>query len=161
MYVYDSAAFVGDVKTAIKELRETVEKTGYDVYLVSDHVHPCVLPGTNEVWEERARQFDGITCWLGGYSGKGEYLGGSYEKQLKILYSAWGEWAKENNKDLIPFTTPEFDGRYVTWGDPNSIPLERSTTKFLERLNITFHYSPRTKIVMIGTFNDFFEKIMY
>lgn len=157
MYIYDSAAFIGDVATAIGRLREKMKVMGYDVYLVSDHVHPYVLPGANAGWEERARQFDGITSWLGGYSGKGEYLNGSYEEQIKVLYSEWGKWAISNNKKLVPSTTPEFDSRHVRWGDPSSIPLERSPTKFEERLNIIIQYSQHPKIIMVGTFNDFFE----
>jgi len=157
IYMYDSAAFIGDVKMAIEKLRKDMKANGYEIYLVSDHVHPYVLPGSDMSWEERAKQFDGITSWLGGYSDKGEYLQGSYEEQIKILYSEWGRWAIENNKKLIPCTTPEFDSRDVKWGNPNSIPLERSPDKFEKRLNIIFSYSQYPKIVMLGTFNDFFE----
>jgi hypothetical protein len=157
VYIYDSAAFIGDVAGAIEKLRNVVRKEGYDIFLISDHVHPYVLPGSNLIWEERAKQFDGITSWLGGYSGEGNYLGGSYETQLQILYSEWGKWAKENSKKLIPFTTPEFDNRYVNWGNPNSIPLERSPEKFETRLRIILSYTDNPKIIMLGTFNDFFE----
>jgi hypothetical protein len=157
VYIYDSAAFIGDVAGAIEKLRNVVKKEGYDIFLISDHVHPYVLPGSNLIWEERAKQFDGITSWLGGYSGEGNYLGGSYETQLQILYSEWGKWAKENSKKLIPFTTPEFDNRYVNWGNPNSIPLERSPEKFETRLRIILSYTDNPKIIMLGTFNDFFE----
>jgi archaellum component FlaC len=157
VYIYDSAAFIGDVAGAIEKLKNVVRKEGYDIFLISDHVHPYVLPGSNLIWEERAKQFDGITSWLGGYSGEGNYLGGSYETQLQILYSEWGKWAKENSKKLIPFTTPEFDNRYVNWGNPNSIPLERSPEKFETRLRIILSYTDNPKIIMLGTFNDFFE----
>ena len=157
VYVYDSAAFIGDVAGAIEKLRNSIRKEGCEVFLISDHVHPYVLPGSSLVWENRARQFNGITSWLGGYSGEGKYLGGSYEAQIEILYSKWGMWAKENNKELIPFITPEFDNRYVKWGSPTSIPLERSPQLFIERLITALNHTKTFKIIMIGTWNDFFE----
>jgi hypothetical protein len=82
---------MGNVSGTIQKLREAIRRECYEVFLISDHVHPYVLPGSNPDWEERARQFDGITSWLGGYSGEGIYLGGSYEAQLGILYSQWGD----------------------------------------------------------------------
>jgi hypothetical protein len=157
VYIYDSSAFIGNVSGAIQKLREAVREKGYEVFLISDHVHPYVLPGSNPDWEERARQFDGITSWLGGYSGEGIYLGGSYETQLGILYSQWGEWARLNNKKLVPSITPEFDNRQVSWGNPNSIPIERSPQLFIQRLRIALNYTERARIIMIGTWNDFFE----
>ena len=157
VYMYDSAAFIGDVKTAIEKLRESIEVDGYDVFLVSDHIHPYVMPGDNKEWEARAKSFDGVTSWLGGYSGVGKYLGGSYEAQLEILYFRWGKWVEENQKKLFPYITPEFDGRYVKWGNPNSVPLERSPILFEKRLEIALKHAKTTRVVLIGTWNDFFE----
>ena len=157
VYIYDSSAFMGNVSGTIQKLREAIRREGYEVFLISDHVHPYVLPGSNPDWEERARQFDGITSWLGGYSGEGIYLGGSYEAQLGILYSQWGGWVRLNNKKLVPFITPEFDNRQVSWGNPNSIPIERSPQLFIQRLIIALNYTEGAGIVMIGTWNDFFE----
>ena len=91
VYLYDSAAFIGDVNSTIKELRDYMRLLGYDIFLLSDHIHPHVLPTSNKEWEERARQFDGITSWLGGYSENGDYIGGSYQEQIKILYNLWEE----------------------------------------------------------------------
>jgi hypothetical protein len=152
VYIYDSAAFIGDVETAINKLRDHVKNVaGYELYLISDHVHPYVLPGDNKEWEMRASSFDGVTSWLGGYSGEGRYLGGSYETQLEILYSKWGEWANEHYKKLFPFITPEFDNRYVRWGNPNSIPLRRSPQLFEERMNVVLMYTHPPRVILIGT----------
>jgi archaellum component FlaC len=158
VYIYDSAACIGDVETAIDKLREHVkDSAGYELYLISDHAHPYVLPGDNKDWEERARSFDGITSWLGGYSGEGRYLGGSYEAQIEILYSKWGNWANKYHKKLFPFITPEFDNRYVRWGCPNCIPLNRSTQLFEERMNIALKHTHSPQAILVGTWNDFFE----
>jgi len=157
VYMYDSAAFIGDVKTAIEKLRENIKVSGYDVYLVSDHIHPYVMPGDNKEWEARAESFDGITSWLGGYSVEGKYLGGSYEAQLEILYSKWGKWVEENQKKLFPYITPEFDNRYVKWGSQKSIPLERSTILFEKRLETALQHAKTSRVILIGTWNDFFE----
>jgi hypothetical protein len=158
VYIYDSAAFIGDVVAAINKLREHVRgSAGFELYLISDHAHPSVLPGDNKEWEERARSFDGITSWLGGYSGEGRYLGGTYENQIRIVYSRWGKWAGENSKKLIPFITPEFDNRYVNWGCPNCIPLNRSPQLFEERINIALKHTQSPQIIFVGTWNDFFE----
>jgi hypothetical protein len=105
----------------------------------------------------RARSFDRVTSWLGGYSGEGKYLGGSYEAQIEILYSKWGKWAKEYNRKLIPFVTPEFDNRYVRWGCPNCIPLNRFPQLFEKRVNIALMYTCPPRVILIGTWNDFFE----
>jgi predicted metal-dependent hydrolase len=158
VYIYGSAGFIGDMEAAINKLREHVkDSAGYELYLISDHAHPYVLPGDNKDWEERARSFDGITSWLGGYSGEGRYLGGSYEAQIEILYSKWGNWANEYRKKLFPFITPEFDGRYVRWGNPNSIPLIRSPQLFEERMNIALKHTHSPQAILVGTWNDFFE----
>jgi prefoldin subunit 5 len=158
IYIYDSAAFIGDVRVAINKLREHVRgSAGFELYLISDHAHPSVLPGDNKEWEERARSFDGITSWLGGYSGEGRYLGGTYENQIRIVFSRWGKWAGENSKKLIPFITPEFDNRYVNWGCPNCIPLNRSPQLFEERINIALKHTQTPQIIFVGTWNDFFE----
>ncbi|MCL7390081.1 MAG: glycoside hydrolase family 99-like domain-containing protein [Thaumarchaeota archaeon] len=158
VYIYDSAAFIGDVEAAINKLREHVkDSAGYELYLVSDHAHPSVLPGDNKEWEARARSFDGVTSWLGGYSGEGRYLGGSYEAQIEILYSKWGKWANEYSRKLIPFVTPEFDNRYVRWGCSNCIPLNRSPQLFEKRANIALMYTRPPRVILIGTWNDFFE----
>jgi DNA-binding ferritin-like protein len=158
VYIYGSAGFIGDMEAAINKLREHVkDSAGYELYLISDYAHPYVLPGDNKDWEERARSFDGITSWLGGYSGEGRYLGGSYEAQIEILYSKWGNWANEYHKRLFPFITPEFDGRYVRWGNPNSIPLNRSPQLFEERMNIALKHTQSPQVILVGTWNDFFE----
>jgi archaellum component FlaC len=158
VYIYGSAGFIGDMEAAINKLREHVkDSAGYELYLISDHAHPYVLPGDNKDWEERARSFDGITSWLGGYSGEGRYLGGSYEAQIEILYSKWGNWANKYHKKLFPFITPEFDNRYVRWGCPNCIPLNRSTQLFEERMNIALKHTHSPQVILVGTWNDFFE----
>jgi len=162
IYLYDSAAYIGNVKDTITHIREQVKSIiKEDIFLVSDHAQIIPITSNDPYWNywfENAKQFDGITSWLGEYSGNGEYLGGSYEKQAELLYSKWSAWAKKNNKVLIPYITPEFDDRYVNWGNPNSIPLERTPEKFKKRLEIALkHCDPIHKIIFVGTWNDFFE----
>ena len=67
-----------------------------------------------------------------------------------------GILGSKKRKNFIPSITPEFDNRY-SWGDPNSIPLPRSPELFEKRLKIALKYVKTSKIVMIGTWNDFFE----
>jgi hypothetical protein len=159
VYFYEGKGVFGDV-SQIKKLREK-----YSIFLISDHGHPLANPwdifpaGHPQaiVWEEAAKMFNGITSWLGGYSPDGNYLGGSYENQIKIGFSKWESWAIDNGKKFIPFITLEFDSRHVKWGNPNAIPLERSPQLFKERLITALNHTKTFKIIMIGTWNDFFE----
>jgi hypothetical protein len=158
VYMYEGKGIFGDI-SKIKDLKEK-----YGIFLVSDHGHPWanpedIFPAGNPlaiVWGDAAKMFDGITSWLGGYSPDGNYLGGDYETQIDIGFSKWESWALKNEKNFIPSITPEFDNRY-SWGDPNSIPLPRSPELFEKRLKIALKYVKTSKIVMIGTWNDFFE----
>jgi len=157
--IYDTPALIGDLRYAIKRIREYVGNvSGYEVYLVSDlveHNDPYYMV-EDEEYAERVRQFDAITSYLlfGGYSDKGIYAGGSYEEQLRIAYSVWENWCIENDRDLIPLTIPEYDGRYSIWGEPDSVPLKRSPETSRERLDIILNIS---KIVFYGTWNEFFQ----
>jgi hypothetical protein len=159
VYFYEGKGVFGDV-SQIKKLREK-----YSIFLISDHGHPLANPwdifpsGHPQaiVWKEAAKMFNEITSWLGGYSPDGNYLGGSYENQIKIGFSKWESWAIDNGKKFIPFITPEFDSRHVKWGNPNAIPLERSHQLFKERLIIGLNHTKTSKIIMIGTWKDFFE----
>jgi hypothetical protein len=159
VYFYEGKGIFGDV-SQIKKIREK-----YSIFLVSDHGHPLANPtdvfptGHPQavIWGEAAKMFNGITSWLGGYSPDGNYLDGSYENQLKIGFSKWELWATENERKFIPSTTPEFDNRYVKWGNPNSIPLPRSAELFVKRLKIALNHIKTSKLLMIGTWNDFFE----
>jgi hypothetical protein len=158
VYFYEGKGVFGDI-SRIENLREK-----YKIFFVSDHAHPLadpenVFPAGNPlavVWGKAAKKFDGITSWLGGYSPKGEYLGGSYENQIEIAFSKWEKWAEENGMRFFPFITPEFDNRYVKWGNPNSVPLERSPELFEKRIMIALKYAKDSTII-IGTWNDFFE----
>jgi len=67
-----------------------------------------------------------------------------------------GILGSKKRKNFIPSITPEFDNRY-SWGDPNSIPLPRSPELFEKRLKIALKYVKTSKIVMIGTWNDFLK----
>jgi hypothetical protein len=161
VYIYGSATYV-NTKDALEKLQEVMkEKIGKEVFLISDHVTPHFFPGQEHPllpeWEREAKSFEGITSWLGGYSPSGEYLGGSYEAQVDKMYSEWFKWVLENKKLHIPSTTPEFDARYVKWGDPNSVPLERSPELFRRRLEIILKYTNYPPVISLGTWNDFFE----
>ena len=159
IYFYEGKGVFGNI-SQIKNLREK-----YGIFLVSDHGHPKanptdVFPTSHPqavVWGEAAKMFNGITSWLGGYDPNGNYLGGNYENQIKIGFSKWESWAIENERKFIPSITPEFDSRYVKWGNPNSIPLYRSPELFIERLKIALNHIKNSKLLMIGTWNDFFE----
>jgi len=159
IYFYEGKGVFGNI-SQIKNLREK-----YRIFLVSDHGHPKanptdVFPTSHPqavVWGEAAKMFNGITSWLGGYDPNGNYLGGNYENQIKIGFSKWESWAIENERKFIPSITPEFDNRYVKWGNPNSIPLHRSPELFIERLKIALNHIKTFKLLMIGTWNDFFE----
>jgi hypothetical protein len=158
VYMYEGKGVFGDI-SQIKNLEEK-----YNIFLISDHGHPLanpqdVFPAGNPlaiVWEDAAKMFSGITSWLGGYSPNGNYLGGSYETQISIGFSKWESWTLNNGRKFIPSITPEFDNRY-NWGNPNSIPLQRSPELFVERLKIALNHVKTSKIVIIGTWNDFFE----
>jgi hypothetical protein len=159
IYFYEGKGVFGDV-SQIKKLREK-----YRIFLVSDHGHPRanptdVFPAGHPqavVWGEAAKMFNGITSWLGGYDPNGNYLGDSYENQIKIGFSKWESWTIENERKFIPSITPEFDNRYVKWGNPNSIPLHRSPELFIERLKIALNHIKTSKLLMIGTWNDFLK----
>lgn len=154
IYLYESKGFTGDVEGVIRELRDTIKKQhNLKLFLISDHAHP-LADINNQEWIERALQFDGLTSWLGGYSPSGEYVGGSYENQLNINYKKWGSWCRQNNKSLIPFGTPEFDYRFLPYGNPTSIPIERSAERSKTVLRILLENGKR---ILYGTFNDFFE----
>jgi hypothetical protein len=157
VYIYGSATYI-NTKDALEKLQEIMrEKIGKEVFLISDHVTPHFFPGQKPEWEREARSFEGTTSWLGGYSPSGEYLGGSYEVQIDKMYSEWFKWTLENKKLHMPSTTPEFDNRYVKWGNPTSIPLERSPENFRKRLEIILKYTNYPRVISLGTWNDFFE----
>jgi hypothetical protein len=157
VYIYGSATYI-NTKDALEKLQEIMrEKIGKEVFLISDHVTPHFFPGQKPEWEREARSFEGITSWLGGYSPSGEYLGGSYEVQIDKMYSEWFKWTLENKKLHMPSTTPEFDNRYVKWGNPASLPLERSPENFRKRLEIILKYTNYPRVIFLGTWNDFFE----
>jgi len=42
-------------------------------------------------------------------------------------------------------------------GGPNSVPLGRSPQLFEERMRLVLNYAQDPRIVMVGTWNDFFE----
>jgi hypothetical protein len=48
---------------------------------------------------------------------------------------------KQIPQKMFPFITPEFDNRYASWGDPNSIPPYRSPQLFEKRVNIALMYT--------------------
>jgi hypothetical protein len=159
VYLWDSAAFIGNVKGTMQKVRNEIKSGyGHEIFIISDHVKPFTdtFPRNNREWVRRAEAFDGVTSWLGGYMPNGEYLGGSYEKQLDLIYEAWLKWTYEKEKLLIPYLTPEFDSRYVIWGDPNSVPLHYSPQLFEQRLKISSKYT-NGGIIFVGTMNDFFE----
>jgi plasmid maintenance system antidote protein VapI len=157
VYIYGSATYI-NTKDALEKLQEIMrEKIGKEVFLISDHVTPHFFPGQKPEWEREARSFEGTTSWLGGYSPSGEYLGGSYEVQIDKMYSEWFKWTLENKKLHMPSTTPEFDNRYVKWGNPTSIPLERSPENFRKRLEIILKYTNYPRVISLGTWNDFLK----
>ena len=45
----------------------------------------------------------------------------------------------------------------MKWGDPNSVPLERSPELFEKRMTIGLKYTKTSKTIMLGSWNEFFE----
>mgnify|MGYP001097155487 CR=1 FL=1 len=95
VYFYEGKGIFGDIPQ-VEKLKEK-----YRIFFVSDHAHPLanpedVFPAGNPlavVWEEAAKQFDGIIS--SGYSPEGKYLGGSYENQIEMVFSKWEKWAEK------------------------------------------------------------------
>lgn len=160
VYIYDTPAMTGDLRAAVQAIRQAVRRAGSDeVFLITDFAkaHREVFPSRNTEWAALASLFDAVTSWLGGYMPDGNYLGGSYEKQIELIYGEWFRWCKAKDIPLIPYVTPEFDARLVSWGDPAEIPLPRSPDLFRERVKIAMKYSGLAGTIAVGSWNDFFE----
>jgi|GEM_PF-746748 len=155
--IYGAATFSGNVSAGMSSLRNIIEsRVGVDVYIIGDHLILTIEPAMSEIVVRNSLYFDGISSWAAGYLNDGNY-GSSYEEYLDVGYRKWRIFCDKNKIGLHPAIIPSFDGRWVSWGNPNEVPVERSPKKFRERLEIAYKYATEPKFLIINTYNDFFE----
>jgi hypothetical protein len=130
-------------------------RQGLDLFLISSDAHPLADP-SDPTLARQAGLFDGISQWAAGYMTSGSYKR-PYEEYLRMGYERWARFAWRNGLEFAPSVIPGFDQRRVSWGDPASVPLERSPERFRGRLEIARSQLSRHRLLRIDTWNDFFE----
>jgi hypothetical protein len=163
IYFYDLPAYKGDIPSGLDRIRLGVKETaGKEIFIIADYAK---FDTTDEILKI-IKKLDGVTVWAGHYDGSGYYDGlYSQEKLYEKKVLEWSSWIKEKIKEgnlpssfvYIPSVIPEFDSRYVEWGDPNQVILPRDAKRFARQLMLALSNSVPMKIVRIDTWDDWYE----
>jgi hypothetical protein len=163
IYFYDLPAYKGDIPKGMHKIRLNVkETTGKEIFIIADYAKFDASDNLLPI----LKKLDGVTVWAGHYDTTG-YYGGfyDYEKWYIKRTLEWNSWLKEKiSKGELPQTfvympsvIPEFDSRYVPWGDPNQVILPREPDRFARLLDLALSKSLPKKIVRIDTWDDWYE----
>jgi hypothetical protein len=163
IYFYDLPAYKGDIPTGIDKIRFNVkEATGKEIFIIADYAKFDAKDSLLPI----LKKLDGATVWAGHYDSKG-YYGGLYDYEAWYTKRTleWNNWLKEKiSQGELPFTfvyipsvIPEFDSRYVEWGDPNQVILPRDPDRFSRQLNLALSNSLPKKIIRVDTWDDWYE----
>lgn len=156
VYLYETLAFRGDVIGAFQALRQHIRvHRKLELFLISSDAHPLADP-SDPALARRAGLFDGVSQWAAGYMTSGNYPK-PYVEYLQTGYERWARFAGREGLEFVPSVIPGFDQRRVRWGDPTSVPLERSPKRFRKRLEVIRPWLSRHRLLRIDTWNDFFE----
>jgi hypothetical protein len=158
--IYDSIAFLNNSR-AYKDAKEVFKEiTGTYPYLIADEIPKIPYTLTDIQYYMKYKdlsQIDALTGWAGYHNRAKEEYVRNYEKLYDNHLRSWFRFAQDNKFGFIPTVIPGFDNSY-SWGPPGLPPIERTTRKFEERLNIAYKYIDNNlNIIRIDTFNDFGE----
>ncbi|RFA94313.1 hypothetical protein, partial [Pyrobaculum aerophilum] len=152
IYFYLSQAYRGDFDKVFKEAKEKIP-----FFACGSDITPYIKPWEINEVEKRLSTFDAERSWVALWVQNDPKYPEKYHDILKTKYEEWYNYLTTKGVLFIPSLIPSFDSRYVTWGSKAQYPLDKNLEKFNERINIIFPYLNATKIVVIDTFNDWFE----
>jgi len=107
--IYLSRIFDGDYKGAIKELREEIQKEGYELYLIGDQVY--WQSPYKESEKDLMKQFDAVTAYNMHTSVPD--IDVNFVEKVSSKYKQWYEVASSFGIDFIPNVMPGFDDTAV------------------------------------------------
>jgi hypothetical protein len=152
-FLYLSRIFSGDVEATIKELRESLRRYGYEIFIIGDLVYWQNPEADSE--KARIKIYDAVTAY-NMHANNRETLD-NFESNVDRKYAEWFRVTQALGIPFIPSILPGYDDRAAR-PQAGILPLEKSIERFNEQIMIAKKYlSNKVPIILITTFNEWHE----
>jgi len=153
--------WIGDIESVIRDLRNEMEKEGYELYLVGNILGRYFPNAPYDALEPRNRQIvrsmDAISAHSNMWNYGNEEARKNFPKFVKNLYDRWYSYATRFNPeiDLITNIMPGEEIHPLGVTDPYYVPLKRSPNLLRELSQLAFEYTGRKRrIWKVSAFNE-------
>lgn len=153
VFLYQYAAFLGEIYSSMRTLRNAMNKEGIDLYIIGD----LVTYWQESTWDlniHRAKQVDAISTYTMYHPVQG--IGNNFVKTVDDKFHSWKAMADSAGVDFIPDVQPGAD-------DTNARPLAkhpviiRTVNKFTNMCVMAKKYIPANGLIFITSWNEWHE----
>jgi len=149
--LYLAQTYKGNVANAIRQVRVQMKQTiGADPYLVGLH------DGLQDPQFDLLDPYDAACNWVNMFWGENrEYYN---EIQTQRHDSAWLSYAHSHGREFVPSALAGFHRIVPDFSTGALLPvLQRSPQRFAKQLQIALNYLDTNNMLVIPTFNDWYE----